>query len=159
MFDALVAEEKKVYTAAASVIRGYGYASEEEDATSVYGVDLRISPDSPVPGTLAPGSHRQLPGDTAVWVRWGTSRMNAGRRIYLRKYFHTALSDSAAAADVIAPVQKTALLAFATKMDDGSFLDARKVTARGHVDTIVNHGASDFITTRTLKRRSKRVPT
>jgi hypothetical protein len=58
--------------------------------------------------------------------------------------------------DTILASQKTALLALGAKLQDGSFTEARTITAQAHDDTIVSHAASSYITTRTLKRRGKR---
>jgi hypothetical protein len=64
----------------------------------------------------------------------------------------TASSDP----DNVFPTQKTALLALGTLMDGGTLPSAHKITAAGHTDVITSHGASSFVTTRTLKRRGKR---
>lgn len=157
LFDAVVLQEKTVYTADVHVIRGYGYADDADNATSVWTVDLEVSPETPVAGTLSIGTQSYNPGDCAVWARWKTSRLNTkGKAIYLRKYFHLALSASTSDFDTIGAAQKAALIAFAGKMDDGTLVGSRKITARTHDDVILNHGASSYITTRSLKRRGKR---
>jgi hypothetical protein len=157
LFDALVVVEKACYDAGTTVVRGYGYDSDADDATAVWSVDLTVSPNTPVAGTLTVTGAKQAPGDCAVWARWKTSRLNTkGKPIYLRKYFHPAFGTGAGSADNVIPAQTTALNALGLKLQDGTFADARTITARGHVDTIVNHGASSWTTTRTLKRRGKR---
>lgn len=157
LFDALVVIEKPCYTAATTVVRGYGYDDDADDAISVWSVDLTVSPESPVAGTLTTASSSPAPGDCAVWARWKTSRLNSnGKPIYLRKYFHDARTLDTSNKDTVATAQHTALLALGAKMDDGSFISSRKITARGHTDTILNHGCSTYTTTRTLKRRGKR---
>ena len=158
LFDALVTQEKTVYSSAVHVIRGYGYDSDADDAHAVWSVDLTVSPNTPVAGTLSvAGGLGPAPGDAAVWVRWKTSRLNSkGKAIYLRKYFHDAQQIGTPTPDTVLASQVTALNAFGTKLFDGSFTEARTITARGHVDTILARGSSSYITTRTLKRRGKR---
>lgn len=158
LFDALVVEEKKLYTSAVHVIKGYAYATDNPADDSVWSVDLRVSPDAPVAGTLTPGASSHQMGDTAVWVRWKTSRNNTnGKAIYLRKYFHDVFCvDSVGGADAVVAAQKTALTNFGTKLMDGTFSGGRKITAMGHDDVITATGASSYATTRTLKRRGKR---
>lgn len=157
LFDALVTQEKTVYPASVQVCAGYGYDSDAEDATAVWSVDLDVSPNTPVPGTGSWGSQQNMPGDDAVWARWKTSRLNTkGKPIYLRKYFHPAVTSTSGPQDNVITGQTTALVAFAAKLRDGTFVDARTITARAHTDTIIGHGASTYVTTRTLKRRGKR---
>lgn len=156
--DLLIAQEKTVYTGDVSVVRAYGYATDNPADDSVWTWDYGALGTS-VAGTLLQGTGVLTPGDDAVWCRWKTSRTNTnGKPIYLRKYFHVAVGTSGTGAnrDSVLPAQTTALQAFAAKMHDGTFVDARTITARGHTDVILSHGASIYITTRTLKRRGKR---
>jgi len=157
LFDALVAQEKTVYPSDVTVVAGYGYDSDDVNAHAVWSVDLTVSPNTPVAGTLNRSTGYPSPGDAAVWVRWKTSRLNTkGKPIYLRKYFHFAVNQGVGAADLPIAVQTTALNAFGTKMRDGTFLDARTIRSRTHDETIINSGSSPYITPRTLKRRGKR---
>ena len=92
-----------------------------------------------------------------MWVRWKTSRYNSrGKPIYLRKYFHGARCDGTSGNDVTFSGQLTALNAFGTKLQDASFISARTIRSRHNAETLLGHGASAYITTRTLKRRGKR---
>jgi len=156
LFDALVTQEKTLYASTVSVIRGYGYSSDAIDAAAVWSVDLRVSPETPVAGTLSMSGAIPPAGDQAAWVRWKTSRTNSnGKSIYLRKYFHGGAADSTGG-DAIKASYITALAAFGTKMRDGSFAGARTVRSRTHAETIISSGTSSYWTTRTLKRRGKR---
>lgn len=158
LFDQLVAEEKKVYSASVFVIKGYGYDSFAEDRNAVWSVDLRLAPDTPVPGTfIATSGNLAGPGDSAAWVRWDTGRKTAtGKRIYLRKYFHPAYTTSNA--DTLGNDYATRLVQFGLAMRGAAFTPARSIT--DHLGTIpIAHSASVFSTTRTLKRRGKRNPT
>lgn len=160
LFDALVAEEKKLYRSTITVVRGYGYNTvPTTGVAAVWSVDLTVSPNSPVAGTFA------LPGDTgggdsAWWIRWGLDRFTEkGKRVYLRKYFHPAITpDGAGAGDALLGGLVTAGAAFGAKMDDGSFAAGRKITDKLGTIT-VGHAVGPWSTTRTLKRRGKRPPT
>lgn len=157
LFDALVTEEKKCYGSYVNVVGGYGYSSIADDATAIWSVDLDISPNTIVPGTLSPGSGARFAGDQAAWVRWGLDRFARGKRIYLRKYFH-GMYVSAANTDQVEAAGVTALTAFGTKLRDGSFATSRTIVDKnGNVP--IGAGVSTYVTTRTLKRRGKRPPT
>lgn len=153
LFDALVTQEKTLYPGWHSVVAGYGYDSADDDRVAVWSVDLTVSPNTPVAGTFS-SADGVAPGDCAMWVRWGLDRMNTkGKRVYLRKYFHGVQHQ--AGGDLVSSAQKTAAVAFGEKLRDGSFASGRLITdALG--TALVGTGASTFVTTRTLKRRSKR---
>lgn len=156
--DALIAQEKTCYPAVVAVVRAYGYNSDADDATAVWTYDY-LAHGATVAGTLSPGSGQYTSGDTAVWVRWKTSRLNTkGKSIYLRKYFHQPIvaGGTPPSSDAVLTAQVTALNAFGTKLRDGTFLDGRTITARAHADTVTASSASAWVTTRTLKRRGKR---
>lgn len=155
--DALIAQEKTTYLSGVVVVRAYGYSDDAEDAPAVWSYDYAAA-GATVAGTLSPsGTWGQAPGDAAVWVRWKTSRVNSnGKAIYLRKYFHGATIATATGPDVVTTSQRTALDNFGTKLRDGSFLDARTIRSRTHAETILSSGSSQYVTTRTLKRRGKR---
>lgn len=159
LFDAVVAEEKKLYPSNTSVIAGYGYDSPSDTAHAIWSVDLTVSPNSPVAGTYTGGGIR-APGDSAVWVRWGLDRLNSkGKRVFLRKYFHPApidtVQNSGNGGDAIMAAWVTAATAFGAFMDGGTLLGSRKVTDRLGTIT-VGHAVSTWVTTRSLKRRGKR---
>lgn len=155
LWAAVIAQEKTLYNSLVSIIKGYGYADDSEDAVAVYVKDLTLAP---VAGTFNEAGSVTGPGDSANWVRWYTGRLNSkGKKIYLRKYFHPAYC-SASAVDQTATTWRTAANTFAGKFTDGTLSGARKITARGHSDTASGGVASTFVTTRTLKRRGKRPP-
>lgn len=165
LFDAVVAGEKTIYPNTVNVIRGYGYDDDtghkpgDTGTTSpaVWTEDLRVSPLTPVPGTLATSGAVFMPGDDAVWVRWKTNRLTfKGKAIYVRKYFHPAATAGTTPVDAILPLQRTNLLAFGALMDGGTLPGARTITTAGRLDTMASHDASQYVTTRTLKRRGKR---
>jgi hypothetical protein len=158
LFDALVAEEKKLYPNTSSVVGGYGYDRIPQNGDhAIWSVDMTVSPNSPVPGTLAAAGD-PMSGDQASWVRWGLDRYNSnGKRVYLRKYFHGAFK-ATGSADGLHASYVTALGAFGAKLDDGSFASSRKICDKDSMVPI-GHAVSPFVTTRTLKRRGKRPPT
>lgn len=154
LFDALVAQEKTVYPSTTLVVQGYGYATDNPADNSVWSHDVHSSP---VAGTLSMTSGLKSMGDSAVWVRWKTSRLNSkGKPIYLRKYFHPACQLDSTHPDDIQAAQSAALLAFGTKLMDGSFIDGRTIRSQANAETIISRSASTVLTTRTLKRRGKR---
>ena len=157
LFDAMVAQERTCYPSTCSVVGGYGYASADPTAVAVWSVDLTVAPNSPQAGTMNPAGGTRLPGDAAVWVRWGLNRFNTkGKRVFLRKYFHPAYGDATTVDNIFAN-QSAALLAFGAKLDDGSFTGGRVIT--DHLGTgTVGHAVGPYVTTRTLKRRGKRPP-
>jgi hypothetical protein len=166
LFTALTNQEKLILPARVSgdavydrpkIVRGYGYSSDADDRESVWTTDLTAG--TPIAGTWDAAAANAIAqgGDTAAWIRWKTARTSRGKAIYLRKYFHPAYT-SAAAGDTLLSAWRTLAQTFATKLADGSFLDARHITGRGHSDTIVNSGVAQYTTTRTLKRRAKRNP-
>jgi hypothetical protein len=165
LFDAIVDTEVSVYPSTVEVVAGYGYNDNsghrgiplEDVAAAVWSVDLTVSPNTPVPGELPTSGGLRMPGDDAVWCRWKTDRLNSkGKAVFLRKYFHPAYMDASNPPDAVLPNQITNLNVHAAAMQDGSLPGGRHITAAGHTDTIVSHGASTYITTRTLKRRGKR---
>lgn len=158
LFDEIVAEEKKCYTAGFRVYGGYGYDSIPGPGDhAVWTLDLRPT-GAQVPGTLTAAGVSLIAGDQAAWVRWSLDRFNSnGKRVYLRKYFHgvTALTGGPDACSV---ATNTALQAFGTKMRDGTLASGRKICDKTGAIPIAST-SSVWMTTRTLKRRGKRPPT
>lgn len=158
LFDALVAQEKTLYHSGCSVTRGYGYDKiPAKGDHTVWTVDLRPS-STTVPGTLSLTSAVQTAGDQAGWIRWSLNRFNThGKRIYLRKYFH-ASGVASGGGDALAANTKTTYDAFGAFMFGGTLLGSRTLVDKfGNVP--IASASSQYITTRTLKRRSKRPPT
>lgn len=98
----------------------------------------------------------QTPGDTAGWVRYGTTQKNKlGKPIYLRNYYHGVYWGLNR--DEWSPSQKghfdTLGQMFVTGFNvQGTIF--RRAGPRGAVAQ--NHASSTWLTTRTLKRRGKR---
>jgi hypothetical protein len=154
LFDNVVFYEKACYPSLVHVIGGYGYDSDDPNAHAVWTHDIS---GSPVAGTLSTSGGQLAPGDAAVWERWKTSRTNSrGKAIYLRKYFHGAVIVEGTTADAVLAAQKTALQALGAACSDGTFGSGVTLRSRTHAETLLSHSASDYVTTRTLKRRGKR---
>ena len=145
---------KSVLPARITLVRAYGYLSDTTDSVST--IDFAASPLSPLPGTFT-GATRYAPGDAAMTCRWTTGRRNSkGHPIYLRKYFHGASIDTDDL-DQLDPLQTTALQTFATAMlDELGATGAFMAGPDGVVPTAAS--ASQWVTTRTLKRRGRRPP-
>lgn len=154
LIDALVAQEKTLYTGEVSVVRAYGYDSDADNAASVEQRDYSLAP---IVGTLSISSAARVPGDVAGWIRWKTSRLNTkGKPIFLRKYYHGVWMSNTSGGDTLNATQKTAFDAFGTKLMDGSFSGARTLRSRLHAESLLSRASSTYLTTRTLKRRGKR---
>lgn len=169
LFNGLATAEKTLFSSGCNLVRAYGYTSDAENSHTVWTVDLEASPNVVIPGTLTVSSSRMMPGDVAAWIRWKTSRLTSkGKPVYLRKYYHDQWgpsTSSAATADNVLAGWKTAALAFGALLRDGAGIDGgRKMRdvvgplAEGSPSpgTLIGHSASDYFTTRTLKRRPKR---
>jgi hypothetical protein len=158
LLNALKDQEKTIYRSGVVIVRAYGYTDDSNTASAVWSRDL-VAASETTPGTLTGTGFHVYPGDVAFWCRWKTSRLANGKPVYLRKYFHGANGPDAGTNqnDLLWPTQRTAAQAFATKLWDGSFIDGRTIRARGQAsETIVGSNASEFVTTRTLKRRGRR---
>lgn len=165
LYDALETNEHQVVPAAVSFIGGYGYDDDTGHKTgdtgsvspAVWSLDKTVSPETPGVGSMAMTTQSVGPGDSAVWVRWKTSRLNTkGKPIYLRKYFHPGIWQSSGSPDVAGTTWKSNAGDYATKLTDGTLPNGHTITAAGHTDVILSHGVSQYLTTRTLKRRGKR---
>lgn len=158
LFDAVVAQEKTCYHSGSRVIKGYGYNKIPDTGdAAVWTVDLRPS-STTVAGTLSTATGAMIAGDQAAWVRWSLNRFNSkGKRVYLRKYFHSGLVNTGGTSDTCLAGYKTALAAYGTFLMGGTLSGSRTIVDKlGNVP--IATVASTYITTRTLKRRSKRPP-
>jgi len=157
IFDNIATHEASLFTSATTVVSGYGYNDNDEHAQAVWSVDLRLAPNTPVPGTFQPGTAERQAGDSSIFCWWKTSRKNKrGKPIYLRKYFHDVYNEAGPPHDGVADLQRLALEAFAEGFYTQTFLGFG-LAAQGHPDEdLIAYGAHPWITTRTLKRRGKR---
>src|SRR5436190_17520004 len=55
LFDALVTQEKNIYSSNTVVVGGYGYdRTPQKGDHALWSVDLTVAPNTPVPGLMAP---------------------------------------------------------------------------------------------------------
>jgi hypothetical protein len=151
--------EKPIVTNQVTFVKWYGYAPGSWE-TKPQHVDFQGNYAAGQVGTMAFTGGQLLPGDAAFTIRWDTGQFTSrGKKIYLRKYFHTALGDSATVSDNLLPAQRTAAGVYAAKLYDGTSLIGTARMARDTGTLPIAHLVSPYVTTRTLKRRGKRNPT
>lgn len=155
--DAIIAAEKLTVTSDVSFVQAYGYNAGNE--ISVAQIDYRVAPNVVVTGTGNFLNRIGQGGDAAATTRWPTPNFTSrGKRIYLRKYWHGAYGDSTLAFDRLNVAQRTAFNTFAAKLIDGTLPGTfRYCGPQGAVAGVGD--TSQWLTTRTLKRRGKRPPT
>lgn len=158
--DALMAAEKPLYRSGSTIVKVYGYDSDDEDAIAVFTYDSDSGDFTAVAGTLVVGTDLPIAGDQAAWIRWKTERLTSkGKPIYLRKFYH-GLTTSPGAPDSPSTTWRTNAATFATALRTGSNALIGAIRGQGHSpDPLISSAAATFMTTRTLKRRGKRPPT
>ena len=157
--DAVIAEEKACYDSATSVVRAIGHQAGQ--SVAVWEYDYAANSAS-VPGTFSPGvDDQKMPGDAACWIRWSTTQKTSkGKPIYLRSYFHgcyrTIVSTDY---DLISTDYATALQEYGDDwiagFADGDAVVHHRAGPHGAVGQVADK--SQYITTRTLERRGKRL--
>jgi len=156
LLNELAAVEKTVYLQTCKIVGAYGYIGwPSKDNHAVWGIDLRVAPNSPIPGTYVPTGTDVMAGDQAAWIRWHVDRRTSnGKPVYLRKYYHHGAVNPP---DGLEAGLVAALENLGQKLQDGSW----STTGYGPIydpgdAPVLAHGVSPFVTTRTLKRRGKR---
>lgn len=155
LVDDLVALEKVILSTAVSIERAICY--ENTDDPSVYSYDLTAFAGA-VAGTYDTTAFGDVAqeGSSAYMVRWNTGRRSSrGKDIFLRKYWHPAIS-VAASPDVVHSSLVTKLDTFgaAVMATSGSWPG---LAGPDHVAPISNHSLT-YTTNRTL-RKGRRRPT
>jgi hypothetical protein len=154
--DAVIAQEKTLYHSNVSVITAIGHQAGE--SVAVWSYDY-AGADESVPGTFDTSSSVIGSGDTAAWVRYSTDqKTDKGKPIYLRNYYHPAYSETGGTTDDIVGSWVTAGDDFGDAWIAG-FTDGDSEThvrcgPKGAVGLVAE--ASEYATTRTLKRRGRR---
>ena len=156
LLDEVLQTEEACYSSSTRVVRAYGYNDTSDAAFAVFIRDY-IADGPPPTGQLTPAAG-QLPyaGDQAGMCWWRTNRRNQrGKWVYLRKYFHGGyLSD--VELDEPSANTKSAYNAHVLKMSNGSMSNGRIIRSQLQDEVITAAEASQWVTTRTLKRRGKR---
>jgi hypothetical protein len=152
--DAIIASEKQCYHATHVVVRAYGYESDTpEHAAWTYDYEAAAAT---VAGTLTISGSPRWAGDQAGWVRVKRVTLSAkGKPVYLRKYFHGGASNSDTDPDSVTAATKTGYTTHAGKMLDGT-LPGGMVWVTPNGVNATSPAASQYVTTRTLKRRGRR---
>lgn len=150
---AIFATEKACYKSTSTLVRAYGYVAGNDHSVSQ--IDFSVGTPLLPAGTLVVGgSDGRLAGDQATWVRALVGTSSTGKKVYVRKYFHdgTCIVTSP---DNVSPTLITNLNAHAAAMLGGT-LPGSMVWVGPQGATATLPKASQFVTTRTLKRRGKR---
>jgi hypothetical protein len=156
LVNALAQIVKPVIPNTIEIVRAYGYNDDSDKPVSVYAKDW-LTEGAPIAGTFAPGvNDHHMSGDQAYYATWQLDSRNArGKWIYLRKYLHGGIV-APTNPDIPDNAYRGAVDTYARALGTpaGGFhggLRSRKTSA-----PILWTGTSDYITTRTLKRRGKR---
>lgn len=152
--DDLIAKVRLCFDSSVSFVRAYGYVAGVAHADAV--IDYETT-DGPVLTGNVSWDGPPAPGDAAMMCSWWDGAYNSrGKKIYLRKYFH-GVHESPTGGDLVNALQHTHLQTFADDLLTNPISgDLRLVSPQGR--SPVNANASQWITTRTLKRRGKRRP-
>lgn len=158
--DLLIAQEKTLYHSGVSVVKAYCYASDADDAATVFVYDKTAAP---VAGTCPVTFQTECgaPADVVGWIRWKTPRLTTkGRPIYLRKFYHgvpvTMVQN--AASDALTGTWVTRANAFRAKLTDGTLATDRTITGPGRIEDMVSSTAATIASTRQLKKGRRRPP-
>lgn len=149
--------EQPVLNAFTTIVRAYGYDSDDDHAASVYTKDWELDGGA-LTGTysFSSGTEEMMAGDQAVLVSWRLAVKNTkGKWIYLRKYLHGGF-ETLGGPDSVSTAYKAALQTYADALDDGSTGLHGGLRARTRTDDVTANQVSPYTTTRTLRRRGKR---
>jgi len=151
----LVANEVSVYGATSRVVTGLANNDDSEDAHAVWSIDLRSTSEE-IPGTLLSQGGYRMAGDQAGMCQVKTQRKSTrGKWIYLRKYFHDGFID-VVDNDAVTSTTAAAYYDFTLGLTDGTTLPGHVIRSQRQVEDLQGFHASQWVTTRTLKRRGKR---
>ena len=150
--DAIIAQEKLIHPSTVTIIRAVGHKAGE--SVHVWAYDYLANAEQ-VAGTRT--SADSAAGDQAAWIRWSTTQFTSkGKPIYLRSYYH-APALTGTPPDTVLASYRTILETFGTFLKDFLGDDSRhRAGPHGAVGQTV--ASSQYVTTRTLKRRGKRRP-
>lgn len=154
--DAIWLYEKTFMGANVQIERYYGH-SPGNPPVLVFEYDFPPTGEGGEAGAFTPiATEFQCPGDSAFWVRWGTTQKTSlGKPIYLRNYYHDVFW--AGAPDTVSTRQTGAATTFIQAFQNGlpaGTQTFRRAGPRGAVAQ--NHAVGPYVTTRTLKSRGQR---
>lgn len=157
--DNVVAVEKTLYPSTTKMVRAIGHQAGESVAVWAYDY-LAVSEE--VAGTYALTNTTQDAGDSAQWLRWSTDLLTErGKPIYLRNYYHPGFRSTSGTADAVAALWQSNADTFGADWIAGFADGDAELHARCGPHGVVGLVAtsSEWVTTRTLKRRGKRPTT
>lgn len=149
--------EQPILNPYTTIVRAYGYDSDDDHAHAVYTKDWEVDGGA-LTGTYAysSGSEEMIAGDQATLVSWRLDAKNSrGKWIYLRKYLHGGY-EVIGGPDSVSSAYVAALQTYADALDDGTTGLHGGLRARERDDDVTTNIVSPYTTTRTLRRRGKR---
>ena len=109
-----------------------------------------------VPGTLFVAQGNEMAGDQAGMIEWQTQRKNTrGKWIYLRKYYHGG-GTAAGNADDVSTDTRLAYDTLVQSLVQGIWSSGHIIRSQKQPESFNWAASSQYVTTRTLKRRGKR---
>ena len=150
--------EKVLYPASCSVVRAYGYATDNPHDPAVW-VGYWADDGTPIPGTYAPAANEHpFAGDQAAVLWWQLDvKDSRGKWIYCRKYMHAGFTGETTP-DVLSPEYSAALQTFADELNPNKGAYFGGIRRVKDLTPVTFGGYLPDVTTRTLKRRGKRPP-
>jgi hypothetical protein len=146
LFEAIVADEKAIYTSSVTIIGGTGYAA---------GSDVPVfSGSTSTAGNLTLSDGVSVPGDCAALVRYsGTARSSKNHPVYLFNYYHGCFGHLSVDVNQLSPTYKTALQEYAQDWLDG-FSDGAHTLVRAGPNgmTATGYTVPDYLTHRDFRR-------
>lgn len=156
---ALANELKTVFQPSTKIVRAYGYDTDAAKPISVWSHDWEAEA-APIAGTyVKDATEHDLAGDQAYFMEWQLDHKSTrGKWVYLRKYLHggTSLLTNP---DVPGGNYREACRVLANALGPPGTGFHGGLRARTGTWPVIWSGTSDYITTRTLRRRGKRPPT
>lgn len=150
---AFVTKFRALVTSDVTIDRVYCYTDTANDSVFTYAL---ADHGGTIQGNLGATGGVLMPGDAAYWIRWATGRISSkGKAIYLRKYLHPAYAlstDHDKVNDVARTNLATAGAAIAAASGAWPGMAGPTYDLPASPAVLV----SQWITTRTLKRRGKR---
>jgi hypothetical protein len=160
--DALIGSETACYISDSKVVRAYGYNDPGDEVpghtppASVWSYDYELATEEVFGKLPADPAGQVFAGDQAATLAWRVDRRSTkGKPIFLRKYFHSG-HVQLANPDKVAVNTKAEYENFGTFLSSGAGVLGRHITDALNTDIVLAVIGSEFVTTRTLKRRGKR---
>ena len=152
----LINLERHCYDATNTVVRAYGYDSDDPTAHSVWEYNYELQGEEVAGDFVIGADGTKGLGDQAALLWWQTDKKNSrGKWIYCRKYMHSVWISSVDP-DKPAPSYVAALRVFGNALAPTGSGFHGGIRPQRYTVNIVTNDASGELTTRTLHRRGKR---